>query len=238
MKIGNAISALKHTMAEHPRATKVIGTAAGAAGLIGVVSACTSKAPPTDASTVASSRYHEFDKNADGSIAPDEATIKMQKTWTDEDMWTRTYIGNGNYLEVGTTKIMQQDYERSIDKIRSAAAGADAIASWKEIGDFAVKNFDTPDKNGRKDGMLDGKEQKAFGKAYGEEQRNVGNQQVLSSSPFVRTYHDPYYEPPRYDDGYGSNVDPGPIYDRGSDVDPGPVYHGGSDVDEGPGYYP
>jgi hypothetical protein len=236
----NAISAIKGAVSAHPKSTKAVLVGTGVAGVALGVTACVSS-PPTDAKTVASNLFHPFDKNHDSSIAPDEATIEKTRYGREDNVTFRFKNQDGSYTETGTTKQYEQTYDNSVDKIRSAAGGADAIASWQEIGDFALKNFDKADKEGVKDGMLDGKEQRKFKAEYGEKRVNFGTAEQVSSTVFFRQVDSPtfssgivYSDKPNYDSG--PIYDGGPIYDDGPIRDDGPVYDDGPVRDEGPSY--
>lgn len=205
MNIGNQLGVVARAIGAHPKALKLGLLGTGLAGSAALLTGCSTKDskpdPATDAATVASNMYHDFDANHDGSISPDESSIPQARTWNQDTVNVRFPIGNGQFTEIGSTKTYRQNYDRSIDKVRAAAGGADAIASWQEIGKFALDNFDQPGRFGLKDHKLDATEQANFAQAYGEQDIDRGGPDVIAQTPFVRTTNVPNNNPaPGYPD--------------------------------------
>ncbi|MCW2960634.1 MAG: hypothetical protein JWM90_1021 [Thermoleophilia bacterium] len=199
------------------KALRIGGTAVGATAVGLGLAACT-PTPPKDPQTMAVDEFGEYDANGDDGVGSDEATLHWET-----DIYPRTTSNRIGDWVYSTTEQRRDTFDTSIEKLVRASKGNDAVASWQEIGNFALKRFDQD-----KDNMLDRGEVGNFIQEYGADKYNQRTE-VLS------TYdHLPDYDPIRRDTDNDPGWDPGwggsdPGYDPGS---------GGSDPGTGPGTTP
>ncbi len=226
-------NAIGRTIAEHPRIATAVGLGALGIGAL-ALTACTSQQPAKEGTTFASDTFGDYDSNRDGSIGLDES----RRGWGQDRSVSYQQRIDPYYVRVYSNHY-HDSWQMSVDKIVRAAGGNDAVASWQEIGDFAVRTYDAADRKGVKDGVLDAREQQQFLREYGADR--VDYRSDYTGTTYTDVWSPEYTNPdpgPVYVPSEPRDPDPGPVYDPSepNGSDPGPVYNpGGSGNSTDPG---
>jgi hypothetical protein len=153
-----------------------IGGATLGVSAVGVgVAACSSAPPPRTGADAAKAYFGQFDKDPkDDRLSRDEVKVPWRSSLKESTEVNAVREGN-----IITHEIM--DYHTignsSVEKIFNAAKGSDAYASWKEIGDVVVAQFDGSDGR-KKDGLLSEKERSNMMVEYGSRMVDLSYEEV------------------------------------------------------------
>jgi hypothetical protein len=189
MTIASALGTAGHFVAEHKRAFIAGGAVAAGAGVLLALTACAPR-QPKDGATFASDEFGAWDTApADGSIALDEALVPMRHVYTKEREMSRFRSGDTVTIS-GYRETYETTWNSSIAPLVRAAGGTDAVASWEELGKFALDHYDTAGKTGEKDGVLSGAEQRAFLREYGPVAQDE-HTELIARSAYTRQISDP-----------------------------------------------
>lgn len=171
---------------------KIAGIGAGIAA-IGVLAACSK---PEDPQLSIVDEFGDFDRNSDNMFSQDEIRRHERGSSFVNDT-DRLFRVDDNYVMV-RDEIAHREYDHSMHKAYAAARGTDAYASVQELTALAMR-FDKADKNGVKDGLLNGDERGDFLDTYGVDTRS----KLILDRYETRLQYNPLYPDPPHNGGNG-----------------------------------